>query len=54
MVKKTWAKDAKHIHYFSETEDPSIPTVDLGVDNTESGNCHNFSSVIPLPSRTLV
>ena len=37
MVKKTWAREAKHIEYYSDVEDPTIPTIDLGVPNTERG-----------------
>ncbi|KAK3084676.1 hypothetical protein FSP39_017285, partial [Pinctada imbricata] len=39
FVKETWGKDAKHIEYYSEKEDPTIPTVNLGVPNTERGHC---------------
>ncbi|XP_048751884.2 beta-1,3-glucosyltransferase-like [Ostrea edulis] len=39
IVKETWGKDTKNIEYFSEKEDPSIPTIDLGVPNTERGHC---------------
>lgn len=37
VVKQTWAKDATHLEYYSDTTDPSIPTIDLGVPNTERG-----------------
>lgn len=37
MVKQTWAKDATYLEYYSDTTDPSIPTIDLGVPNTERG-----------------
>lgn len=37
IVQKTVGKYAKHIAYYSETEDPSIPTEDIGVPNTERG-----------------
>lgn len=38
IVQKTVGKFAKHIVYYSETEDPSIPTENIGVPNTERGN----------------
>ena len=37
-VQKTVGKYAKHIVYYSETEDRSIPTENIGVPNTERGN----------------
>lgn len=37
IVKETWGKDTKNIEYFSEKEDPSIPTISLGIPNTERG-----------------
>ena len=37
VVKKTWGKETKHIEYYSDKEDPSIPTIDLGVENTKAG-----------------
>jgi UDP-glucose:O-linked fucose beta-1,3-glucosyltransferase len=36
-VKDTWGKDTSHIEYYSDVVDPSIPTVDLGIPNTERG-----------------
>ena len=37
FIKKTWAKDALNIEYYSETADKSIPTITLGIANTERG-----------------
>jgi len=37
VVKATWEKDAEFIEYYSDVTDASIPTVDLGVANTERG-----------------
>lgn len=37
VIKKTWEKDAYFIQYYSDHADPSIPTVDIGVPNTERG-----------------
>ena len=39
VVKETWGKEAELIEYFSEIKDDSIPTIDLGVYNTERGEC---------------
>jgi len=38
VIKKTWESDVKHIVYFSDVADDSIPTVTLGVANTERGS----------------
>lgn len=37
VVKRTWAKDAALLEFYSDSADPDIPTTDLGVPNTESG-----------------
>lgn len=37
VIKKTWEKDALHLEYYSDHADPSIPTINLGVPNTERG-----------------
>ncbi|XP_012945126.1 beta-1,3-glucosyltransferase [Aplysia californica] len=46
VVKATWGKEAKVIEYYSEVEDASIPTVDLGVPNTERGHCGKTMAII--------
>jgi len=38
VIKKTWESDVKHIIYFSDVEDDSVPTVTLGVANTQRGS----------------
>lgn len=37
VVQQTWAKDAVLLEFYSDTDDPAIPTINLGVPNTESG-----------------
>ena len=37
VVLKTWGKQTTNIEYYSEEADDSIPTVDLGVSNQNSG-----------------
>lgn len=37
VVKATWEKDAGFIEYYSDVTDASIPTISLGVPNTERG-----------------
>ncbi|XP_056141306.1 beta-1,3-glucosyltransferase [Lampris incognitus] len=39
VVKATWEKDAVFLEYCSDVTDPSIPTIHLGVPNTERGHC---------------
>ncbi|KAL3985218.1 Fringe-like family protein [Acanthocheilonema viteae] len=39
IVKRTWAKTAKYVEYFSDMEDHYVPTVNLGIQNTERGHC---------------
>ncbi|KAJ7387327.1 fucose metabolic process [Desmophyllum pertusum] len=46
IVQKTVGQHAKHIAYYSETEDPSIPTEDIGVPNTERGHCAKLQAII--------
>lgn len=37
VVRATWAKDAGFLEFYSDVADASIPTVSLGVPNTERG-----------------
>ncbi|XP_078361021.1 beta-1,3-glucosyltransferase-like [Oculina patagonica] len=46
IVQKTVGQHAKHIVYYSETEDPSIPTENIGVPNTERGHCAKLQAII--------
>ncbi|XP_077996496.1 beta-1,3-glucosyltransferase-like [Glandiceps talaboti] len=39
VVKETWGQYVEHITYFSEKDDPSIPTLYTGIPNTERGHC---------------
>ncbi|XP_015235560.1 PREDICTED: beta-1,3-glucosyltransferase-like isoform X2 [Cyprinodon variegatus] len=39
VVKSTWEKDAAYLEYYSDVSDDSIPTIYLGVPNTERGHC---------------
>lgn len=38
VVKATWEKDAEFLEFYSDVADASIPTVSLGVANTERGD----------------
>lgn len=46
VLKASWGKDAKEIEYFSDAEDGSIPTVVLGIPNTERGHCAKFMAIL--------
>lgn len=39
VIKKTWEKDALYMEYYSDHADASIPTINIGVPNTERGKC---------------
>lgn len=62
VVKKTWEKQASHLEYYSDHADPSIPTIDLGVPNTDRGHCGKtfailkrfVSSVVPQTNWLLI
>lgn len=38
VVKATWEKDAEFLEFYSDVADASIPTVSVGVPNTERGD----------------
>ncbi|XP_077015091.1 beta-1,3-glucosyltransferase isoform X2 [Tamandua tetradactyla] len=46
IVKRTWAAEAAHIEFYSDHADSSIPTVDLGVPNTERGHCGKTFAIL--------
>lgn len=46
VVKNTWAQEAKHIEYYSDVEDPTIPSISLGIPNTERGHCKKTFSIL--------
>uniref|UniRef100_A0A183ES64 Beta-1,4 N-acetylgalactosaminyltransferase 1-like n=1 Tax=Gongylonema pulchrum TaxID=637853 RepID=A0A183ES64_9BILA len=46
VVKRTWAKTAKFVEYFSDTEDHYVPTINLGIKNTERGHCGKTFAIL--------
>ncbi|XP_030601514.1 beta-1,3-glucosyltransferase isoform X3 [Archocentrus centrarchus] len=46
VVKATWEKDAGLLEYYSDITDASIPTVSLGVPNTERGHCGKTFAIL--------
>uniref|UniRef100_A0A915CJS3 Beta-1,3-glucosyltransferase n=1 Tax=Parascaris univalens TaxID=6257 RepID=A0A915CJS3_PARUN len=46
VVKRTWAKTVKYIEYFSDTADHYVPTIDLGINNTQRGHCSKTLAIL--------
>ncbi|XP_073770192.1 beta-1,3-glucosyltransferase isoform X2 [Danio rerio] len=46
IVKQTWEKDAASLEYYSDVTDSIIPTVHLGVPNTERGHCEKTFAIL--------
>lgn len=46
VVRNTWAKDCSSVFYFSDVEDTSVPTIDIGVENVQSGHCEKTLSIL--------
>ncbi|XP_058490835.1 beta 3-glucosyltransferase a [Solea solea] len=46
VIKETWEKDALFLEYYSDHDDPSIPTINLGVPNTERGHCGKTFAIL--------
>ncbi|KDR24431.1 Beta-1,3-glucosyltransferase [Zootermopsis nevadensis] len=46
IVKDTWGKYAFHIGFYSESEDSAVPTINLGVPNTEHGHCRKTMAIL--------
>ncbi|XP_068936371.1 beta-1,3-glucosyltransferase [Petaurus breviceps papuanus] len=46
IVKQTWEGQASLIEYYSDYAESSIPTIDLGVPNTERGHCGKTFAIL--------
>ena len=46
ITKRTSSVNAKHIRYYSDIVDRTIPTVSSGVKNTNSGHCAKLKEII--------
>ncbi|CAL8334613.1 unnamed protein product [Boreogadus saida] len=46
VVKETWEQEASLLEYYSDYADPSIPTINLGVPNTERGHCGKTFAIL--------
>ncbi|XP_020146038.2 beta-1,3-glucosyltransferase isoform X2 [Microcebus murinus] len=46
IVKQTWEGQASLIEYYSDHAESSIPTVDLGIPNTDRGHCGKTFAIL--------
>ncbi|XP_043360311.1 beta-1,3-glucosyltransferase isoform X4 [Dermochelys coriacea] len=46
IVKQTWESEAALVEYYSDYAETSIPTIDLGVPNTERGHCGKTFAIL--------
>lgn len=46
VVIDTWGRYPEHITYYSNVTDPTIPTIDCGVPNTQRGHCGKMEVII--------
>ncbi|XP_074243987.1 beta-1,3-glucosyltransferase isoform X3 [Saimiri boliviensis] len=46
IVKQTWESQASLIEYYSDYAESSIPTVDLGIPNTDRGHCGKTFAIL--------
>ncbi|XP_013114966.2 beta-1,3-glucosyltransferase [Stomoxys calcitrans] len=53
IIKSTWAPYAKHIKFFSDIEDNTIPTINTGVTNVEMGHCAKTIQILKLALRDI-
>ncbi|XP_045491160.1 uncharacterized protein LOC123691026 [Colias croceus] len=46
VVKKTWGKHVTNLHFFSDLEDPTLPSTNLGIPNTKTGHCAKTIAIL--------
>lgn len=46
VVRATWEKDAALLEFYSDVTDDSIPTINLGVPNTDRGHCGKTFAIL--------
>ncbi|XP_065173510.1 beta-1,3-glucosyltransferase isoform X2 [Atheta coriaria] len=46
VVRSTWAPHVQHIRYFSDHADRTIPTVNIGIPNTDVGHCEKTFAIL--------
>uniref|UniRef100_A0A182QFF1 Fringe-like glycosyltransferase domain-containing protein n=1 Tax=Anopheles farauti TaxID=69004 RepID=A0A182QFF1_9DIPT len=47
-LKNTWTKYVPHLRYFSDVDEPSIPTVVTSVPNSSAGHCSKTLEILQL------
>uniref|UniRef100_A0A182VV38 Fringe-like glycosyltransferase domain-containing protein n=1 Tax=Anopheles minimus TaxID=112268 RepID=A0A182VV38_9DIPT len=47
-LKNTWTEYVQHLRYFSDVDDPSIPTVTTSVPNSIAGHCAKTLEILQL------
>ena len=47
VVKRTWAKEAKHIEYYSDIVDRFVPTIDVGQESASRGLLSYYDQNLP-------
>uniref|UniRef100_A0A182NLJ7 Fringe-like glycosyltransferase domain-containing protein n=1 Tax=Anopheles dirus TaxID=7168 RepID=A0A182NLJ7_9DIPT len=47
-LKNTWTRYVQHLRYFSDVDDPSIPTVVTSVPNSSAGHCSKTLEILQL------
>uniref|UniRef100_A0A182JVD8 Fringe-like glycosyltransferase domain-containing protein n=1 Tax=Anopheles christyi TaxID=43041 RepID=A0A182JVD8_9DIPT len=47
-LKQTWTKYVQHLRYFSDVDDPSIPTIATSVPNSSAGHCAKTLEILQL------
>lgn len=51
IVKRTWGKYVPNLRYYSDIADPAIPTISVGVANTETGHCEKTFRMVEMMVR---
>ncbi|OPJ81081.1 beta-1,3-glucosyltransferase [Patagioenas fasciata monilis] len=46
VVKQTWEREAALFEYYSDYADTAIPTIDLGIPNTDRGHCGKTFAIL--------
>uniref|UniRef100_A0A182PB35 Fringe-like glycosyltransferase domain-containing protein n=1 Tax=Anopheles epiroticus TaxID=199890 RepID=A0A182PB35_9DIPT len=47
-LKQTWTRYVPHLRYFSDVDDPSIPTIATSVPNSSAGHCAKTLEILQL------
>ncbi|KAI8119432.1 hypothetical protein FF38_06836 [Lucilia cuprina] len=53
IIQNTWAQYVKHVKYFSDLQDDTIPTTNTGIPNVEMGHCAKTLQILKLALRDI-